>query len=84
MLPVPAHGIRFGRSPKHDAVADWARGRALAWLDDVYGGKDVNWAEDRRHEDKLPTLLRMIDPTRGLQRADIDAVLTWMRTTVGM
>lgn len=83
VLPVPAHGIRFGRSPKHEAVADWARGRPLAWLDDVYGGKDLTWAEDRRDDDKLPTLLHSIDPTRGLQRADIDEILAWMRTTVG-
>lgn len=84
VLSVPAHGIRFGRSPKHAAVADWARGRPLAWLDDVYGGKDLNWAEDRRDDDELPTLLHSIDPTRGLQRADIEAVLAWMRTTVGV
>ncbi len=84
VLPVPTHGIRFGRSPKYGAVASWAQGRPQAWLDDVYGGKDVNWAEDRRDDDKLPTLLHSIDPTRGLQRADIDDVLARMRSIVGM
>ncbi len=84
MPQVPAHGIRFGRSPKHDAVASWVRGRPLAWLGDVYVGKDLNWAEDRRDDDKLPTLLHSIDPTRGLQRGDIDEVLAWMRTTIGV
>ncbi|WP_216917163.1 HAD domain-containing protein [Nocardia noduli] len=71
---------RFGRSPKWDPVVACSQGRPLAWLDDCFGGKEFGWAEDRRDETGLPTLVCDIDPHHGLTAADMAAVDDWVRT----
>ncbi|MGC4864673.1 hypothetical protein ACLQ3B_04460 [Micromonospora sp. DT53] len=77
-VPVQAGGIRFGHQSKLGPLYAWAARRPLAVLDDEFGGKD-RFAADLRTAGGAPTLLRPVNPCRGLRRADIDAVLTWLR-----
>ncbi|KAB1935480.1 hypothetical protein F8271_21775 [Micromonospora sp. ALFpr18c] len=77
-VPVHAGGVRFGHQSKLSVLYPWAMRRALAVLDDEFGGKDPTTA-DQRIRDGVPTLLHPVDPYDGLRRADIDTVLTWLR-----
>ncbi len=77
-VPVTGSGVRFGHQTKLAAVYAWAGRRPLAMLDDEFGGKDPYTAHQRTAAG-APTLLRPVDPSRGLCRADIDAVLAWLR-----
>ncbi|MFB9238156.1 hypothetical protein ACFFWC_21800 [Plantactinospora siamensis] len=74
-IPVRAGGVRFGHQSKLSAL--YPR-RALAVLDDQFGGKDPTTA-DQRSADGAPTVLHPVDPYHGLRRADVDTVLTWLR-----
>ncbi len=51
--------------------------RPAFWIDDLFGGKDEIWAEDRT-ERGVPTSVRRITSPVGLTRADIDAALVWL------
>jgi hypothetical protein len=66
---------------KYDAVADFAAGRPLAWLDDGFSSHRVqrghsSFDHSRRN---LPTLLHQVDARVGLQRSDLNAVASWLR-----
>jgi hypothetical protein len=76
-VPVRGSGVRFGHQSKLAALYTWTGRRPLAVLDDQFGGKDPTTAAQRTG-DGAPTLLRPVDPYRGLCRADIDAVLAWL------
>lgn len=80
VLEVPDGGPRFGWSAKLDPIVRWVGDRPLAWLDDVFGGKEFGWADDRCAGHGLPTLLIEVDPSRGLQRTHIDELVTWLDT----
>lgn len=82
VIEVPNQAPGFGWSPKLGPIRRWADARPLAWIDDQFGGKEPGWAEDRRDEDGIPTLIIQTDPGRGLQRRDIDGVIFWLDTEV--
>ena len=73
-LPV----IRFPPVPFHPrdklpAVARFAAGRPLTWIDDALPPEAHTWAARRR----TPTLLIGIDPAEGLTRPVIEQALHW-------
>ncbi|MCK2240055.1 MULTISPECIES: HAD domain-containing protein [unclassified Crossiella] len=78
VIEVPNQAPGFGWSAKLGPIRRWIDRRPLVWIDDVYGGKEHGWAEDRRDEEGIPTLLIETDPGRGLQREHIDAILSWL------
>lgn len=51
--------------------------RPAYWIDDLFGGKEQGWAEERSARG-VPTVIRRIDSPAGLTRADIDAALIWL------
>ncbi|WP_406062970.1 hypothetical protein [Micromonospora sp. NBC_00860] len=77
-VPVQGGGSRFGHQSKLSPLNACAARRPLAVLDDEVGGKHPSNA-DQRIAGGTPTLLRPVNPYHGLRRADIDAVLTWLR-----
>ena len=85
-LPV----IRFDRHPgtlkgwKFPAVASYADGRPLAWLDDDFRHPSYIHAitEFQTGRGSTPTLLHHVDPAIGLTDADLDVVGSWFRTLV--
>ncbi|MEU4766409.1 HAD domain-containing protein [Actinosynnema sp. NPDC023794] len=70
-----------GGSWKWRAVADFAGGRPLAWLDDEH---DVGYDEARAWFDRqragVPTNLCHVDPRRGLRPEHLDDVRAWAAT----
>jgi hypothetical protein len=82
VIDVPNQAPGFGWSAKQGPIRRWVGERPLAWLDDRWGGKEWGWAEDRREDDGIPTLLVEVHPGRGLLREQIDEVLTWLTTEV--
>ena len=66
--PVP-----FEPELKVPAVAELARDRPAAWIDDNHTPAGRAWAAGR----DAPTLLVDIDPAIGWTRADVDRVLAW-------
>jgi hypothetical protein len=81
-LPV----IEFGGNCEHwkfDAVADYAAGRPLAWLDDdlrLYP-KHRTWFEEQRGD--TPTLLHTVACKQGLVGGDLAAVAAWQSEEFG-
>jgi hypothetical protein len=80
---VDFHGHAAGRQFwKFPAMADFAAGRPLVWLDDSFTRK----ARQRRASgfDRarrgLPTLLMEIDPYIGMTRSNLDDVAGWLST----
>jgi hypothetical protein len=70
-LPV----IQFGtgavvKRPKVDA---WAKGRPLAWIDDMFNEVDYEWARQRQ----APTLLVPVSPDVGLLETDLEPIAGW-------
>ena len=64
---------------KWPAVAAYAEGRPLAWLDDDFdtsGYPDAR-AEFDRVRDGLPTLLCHVDPRKGLLEQNLRDVANW-------
>lgn len=82
---VDFHGHRSGSEVwKWDAMAEFAAGRPLAWLDDAFGEPRKarqrtrsGWAAARRG---LPTLCHRVDPAVGLTGSDLEVVASWLRT----
>ncbi|MFI1811495.1 HAD domain-containing protein [Streptomyces sp. NPDC020422] len=62
---------------KTRALSTWATGRPYAWLDDEIRAPDHAWTD--AHHPK-PTLLRRVNPCRGLTGADYAAVAEWVRS----
>jgi hypothetical protein len=71
------HGVTFGSTTKFGPVVRFAGRRPLFWIDDLFGGKDHIWAEDRTRGG-IPTVTRYVAASRGLARSDIDAALGWL------
>ena len=72
--PVPFHP-----RDKLPAVARYARGRSLAWVDDQFPAETRGWAAAR----EAPTLLVEVDPAEGLTRPVIDECLRWAEGIAG-
>lgn len=64
---------------KWSAVAAYAAGRPLAWLDDEHdsSGFPAARAEFDRVREGTPTLLCQVDPRRGLRPEDLRQVADW-------
>lgn len=75
-LPV----IEFGFTAtqwKFNAVAEYAEGRPLAWLDDDFKlyPHEREWFEGQRKG--IPTLLHLVSPRVGITTDDLDTVEKW-------
>ena len=67
---------RFGSAHwKLGPLDEYARGRALAWVDDNLDDSCYRWARERDE----PTLLVPTDPALGLQEAETEALIAWGR-----
>lgn len=77
VIEVPRRRSAFGWSPKIDPIQRWVGDRPLVWIDDQLGGKEPGWAEERRG-DGIPTLIIQPRPGRGLERAHVEEVLSWL------
>jgi hypothetical protein len=72
------HSTQFGYTSKGQYVIPYiGAARPVFWIDDMFGGKDQIWAEDRTARG-VPTVVRRITDPAGLVRADIDAALAWL------
>jgi hypothetical protein len=70
---------RFGSAHwKLGPLDQYARGRAIAWVDDNLDDSCYQWARGRRE----PTLLVPTDPAVGLQEAETEALLAWGRSVL--
>jgi hypothetical protein len=81
-LPAALPYLRFpravGRGNAHwklETIADYAGGRALAWIDDAFDDSCHAWARARRE----PTLLVQTDPQRGLTGVEAEQLADWAR-----
>jgi hypothetical protein len=71
---------RFGTAHwKLDALEEFAKGRALAWIDDSMDETCHAWASER----DAPTLLVPTLSDVGLTDAQVDAILDWARDLQG-
>jgi hypothetical protein len=81
-LPSGLPFLRFERSPgrsnahwKLDAIEEYARSRALAWIDAAFNEACHTWADAR----PAPTLLVRTAPERGLTSAEAQLLVGWAR-----
>jgi hypothetical protein len=81
-LPQALPFLRFARAVGHtnahwklDAIETYARGRALAWIDDAFNPACHAWARARR----APTLLVQTEPQRGLTAREAQLLQEWAR-----
>ena len=66
---------RFGSAHwKVDAISDYAGDRPVAWIDDCIDESCRFWAHMRHG----PTLLVPVDPRRGLEESQTEALITWV------
>ncbi|TMR10969.1 hypothetical protein ETD86_37265 [Nonomuraea turkmeniaca] len=68
---------RFGCSLKSGAILEHVGDRPLVWVDNVFGGKDSGWGEDRTAAGS-PTLLIHVDASVALVKSQMDAVTRWL------
>jgi len=67
---------RFGSAHwKIDAIAEYAGDRPLAWIDDCIDESCRFWA----HMRPGPTLLVPVEPQRGLEAAQTEALISWAK-----
>jgi len=75
--------VRFGGAARF-GTAHWkmapieahAKGRALAWVDDSLDESCFEWANGRQKGGE-PTLLVPTESARGLEEAQVEALITW-------
>lgn len=72
-------GVRWGHTLKFNAVGRFLNDnrRPAIWLDDIFGGKDWGWAEDRT-DDGVPTLLVQANPFTGWTADQYAEMTTWL------
>jgi hypothetical protein len=67
---------RFGSAHwKLGPLDEYAKGRAMAWIDDNFDESCYEWARARPE----PTLLVPTEPARGLDEAETEALAAWAR-----
>jgi hypothetical protein len=84
LLGLPEHpylsfdgAARFGSADwKLNPLAEYASGRALAWIDDSFDDACYEWARNREE----PTLLVPTESQHGLQDDHVAALLGWARS----
>jgi len=77
-LPFLRFARRVARANAHwklEAIDAYARGRALAWIDDAFNDACHAWAGARA----APTLLVATAPERGLTSAEAQRLAAWAR-----
>ncbi|WP_157124633.1 hypothetical protein [Nocardia pseudovaccinii] len=74
---------RFGWTSKFGPVSDYAADRALAWVDDDFGGKEPGWAEDRTRDLGLSTVIVQPHPLVGLTSEHISTIDNWVDSALG-
>lgn len=77
-LPFLTFGgnARFGSAHwKLDAIDAYAGDRPLAWIDDCLDESCHAWAAQR----SAPTLLVPVESDRGLEEAQVEALIEWAR-----
>jgi hypothetical protein len=79
VIDVGVHtSIDWGWTSKVRPVEEFlGHHRPVFWIDNLFGGKEEGWAEDRTGRG-VPSVIRRIGSPAGLARADIDAALTWL------
>lgn len=80
VIKVPHRGPAFGWSAKTRPIQQWIGDRPLVWVDDQLGGKEPGWAEDRRDDHGIPTLIIQPQPGHGLERTHVEKILSWLDT----
>ncbi|MET8993184.1 hypothetical protein ABZW49_47730 [Nonomuraea wenchangensis] len=77
-------GVRGGVSTRRAAIAAYAAGRPLLWIDDEFGRLDSVWAEQRLVDERagLATLLPATHPGRGLTVEQMEQADAWPAKTV--
>jgi hypothetical protein len=84
LLDLPRWPALDFRGAARFGSADWklaplqrcAGARPLAWIDDSFDEACYAWARERRE----PTLLVDIEPDKGLQDVQVEALLGWARS----
>ena len=77
VIDVPGGGVRWGSNVKLGALYQATGTRPVAVLDDQFGPRDPGNARQRTAAGSA-TLLVPVHPTRGLTRAHITTVATWL------
>jgi hypothetical protein len=75
-LPVLSFdgAARFGSAHwKLGPLDEYAKGRPAAWIDDSFDDSCYEWARGRDE----PTLLVPTEPERGLEDAQVEALIVW-------
>jgi hypothetical protein len=78
-LPYLSFERSVGRSNAHwklDAIEDYARGAALAWIDDAFNEACYEWAQTRA----AATLLVQTSPASGLTAREAEILRRWAPT----
>ncbi|WP_399885105.1 HAD domain-containing protein [Streptomyces sp. BBFR51] len=80
-LPVldwPEHSAEEGPRGLHwktRPLVEWAHGRPFVWVDDEINAMDRQWIAAGHPG---PSLLRQVDPAKGLEGADFCALAGWL------
>lgn len=70
---------RFGSAHwKLGPLTEYARGRALAWIDDSFDESCYEWARERQANGE-PTLLVPTESHLGIEEVQVDALSAWAR-----
>ncbi len=70
---VDFHMDERALTPKLRSIIDTVGDRPCAWVDDDLHEDANTWAAGR----EVPTLLVGVDPSRGLERRQVDLLLAW-------
>jgi hypothetical protein len=77
-IDVGRGGVAWGYTLKYGPVREFIGDRPAVWIDDVFGGKEWGWSEDRTAAG-IPTLIEEVDPWRGLDDIGMGRVLAWLK-----
>jgi len=69
---------RFGWTSKFEHIEPVIGDRPFCWIDDVFGGKEFGWAEDRTRRG-IPTSVIRVEADYGLRDAHVAQVHAWAR-----
>ena len=78
--PQPGARLRLVTQDQPDPAMG-RRPAARLGSNDQLGGKEQGWAEERRDDDGIPTLIVQPHPGHGLERTHIGQILEWLANT---
>ncbi|MFI5589392.1 hypothetical protein ACIA5G_30360 [Amycolatopsis sp. NPDC051758] len=82
VIEVPNHALAFGWSSKSGPIRRRVDDCPVASRDGPVRRQRARWAEDRRSDDAIATLIVPIEVGIGLRRRPIDDVNAWLDTDV--